>query len=202
MQVKICGITNIEDALLCQRLGANALGFIFYPRSTRFIPPEKAINIIRRLSVFTIKVGVFVNEESEYINDMAEAIGLSAVQVHGEETLQMLEEIKFPVIKSFRVDPEFDFSQLSPYDRHTILLDTYSERELGGTGTTFNWKLIPEEIRTKIIVAGGVSGENIENIYREINPLAVDLSSSVEISPGKKDPEKLESFFNKIAQLQ
>ena len=183
-------------------LGAHALGFIFYPISKRFIPPERAADIIRKLSVFTYKVGVFVDEEAGYINDMAEAVGLSAVQVHGEETPQMLEKINLPVIKSFRVDPEFDFSQLTPFRRHTILLDTYSEKELGGTGITFDWQIIPEEMRSEIILAGGVSSENIKKIYREVNPLAVDLSSSVEITPGKKDPAKLESFFARINNLR
>jgi phosphoribosylanthranilate isomerase len=200
MQVKICGITNLEDALLSQDLGAHALGFIFYPRSQRFIPPEQAANIIKQLSIFTHKVGVFVNEIPEYINDMAGAIGLSAVQVHGEETPQLLEKINYPIIKSFRVNPEFDFSELLPYNKYTILLDTYSEKEIGGTGTVFNWQIIPKEIRSEIILAGGVSSENIEQIYQEINPLAVDLSSSVESSPGIKDPKKLLHFFKKITQ--
>jgi len=202
MQVKICGITNVEDALLSQELGANALGFIFYPKSKRFIPPERAANIIRKLSIFTYKVGVFVNENSEYINDMAGAIGLSAVQVHGEGSPQMLEKINYPIIKSFRVNQGFDFSQLLPYDKYTILLDTYSDKEMGGTGITFNWQIIPKEIRSKIILAGGVSADNIEKIYKEINPLAIDLSSSVETSPGKKDPTKLETFFSKLNILR
>ncbi len=145
MQVKICGITNVADALLCQELGAHALGFIFYPKSKRFIPPEKATDIINQLSLFTNKVGVFVDEEPDFINDMAKAVGLTSVQVHSEETPEILEKINYPVIKSFRVDPVFDFTQLAPYEKHTLLLDTYSDKEFGGTGTTFNWQKIPEE---------------------------------------------------------
>ncbi len=201
MQVKICGITNIEDALLCQKYGANALGFIFYPESKRFIPPERAADIIKQLSIFTIRVGVFVNEETEHINDMAEAVGLSAVQLHGEETPEMLEKIRYPLIKSFRVKTGFDFSQISSYKKYTILLDTYAEAEHGGTGTAFDWRIIPADLRSKIILAGGVSSENIEKIYDEVNPAAVDLSSSLEISPGKKDPSKLKTFFSKFNQL-
>jgi phosphoribosylanthranilate isomerase len=202
MQVKICGITNVADALLCQELGAHALGFIFYPKSKRFIPPDKATAIIKQLSIFTNKVGIFVNEESDYINDMAKALGLSAVQLHGDETAEMLEKIHTPIIKSFRVDPEFDFSQLSPYRKQTILLDTYSVKELGGTGATFNWQKIPEKIRSKIIIAGGISSDNIDKIYNEVRPLAVDLSSSVEVSPGIKDHAKLIAFFTKMSQLR
>ena len=202
MQVKICGITNVADALLCQELGAHALGFIFYPKSKRFIPPEKATDIINQLSLFTNKVGVFVDEEPDFINDMAKAVGLTSVQVHSEESPDMLERIDYPIIKSFRISPGFDFTQITPFEKHTLLLDTYSEKELGGTGTTFDWQIIPEEVRSNIILAGGVSLENIEKIYYEIKPMAVDLSSSIEVSPGKKDSAKLETFFAKLNILR
>jgi phosphoribosylanthranilate isomerase len=198
MQIKICGITQMEDALLAQELGAQALGFIFYPLSKRFIPPENAANIIKNLSIFTNKVGVFVNEDPEFINDIASAVGLTTVQLHGAETPQVLEKINFPVIKSFRVDTGFDFTQIEPYNNYNILLDTYSDTELGGTGQSFDWHIIPKRIRSKIILAGGISAENIKMILREIHPLAVDLSSSVESKPGIKDPQKLRAFFAQL----
>ena len=198
MKVKVCGITNRSDALMCQSAGADALGFIFYKGSKRFVDPEKAAEIIHILSPFVLKVGVFVNESPEFVNGTAEEIGLNAVQLHGDESPETASQIKFPVIKSFRIKEGFNFSMLKKYGRASFLLDTHSASEYGGTGNSFSWGVIPEEIRNEIILAGGVSAANISQIIETINPAAVDLSSSLEEKPGIKDEEKVKTFFKII----
>lgn len=201
MKVKICGITNLEDALLCEVLGANALGFIFYEQSKRYVTPETVGYIIKQIGAFTLKVGVFVNEQPEKINSIAKTTGLNIVQLHGDETPQMVSQINLPVIKAFRVNQQYNFEILNNYKNCYYLLDTFSKSEYGGTGKTFDWNLIPLELRNKIILSGGISSDNIQNIKNEINPYAVDLSSSLEEYPGKKNKEKLKEFFNKIKNI-
>jgi phosphoribosylanthranilate isomerase len=209
LRIKICGITNPEDALICEELGADALGFIFYEKSKRYIAPEKVRKIIKNLSPFIVKTGVFVNENPNVINEIALTTGLNVVQLHGDENPESLKEIKFPIIKSFRINNGFDSSILTAYKNATYLFDSYlpagqagSEIEYGGTGKTFDWKLIPGELKSKIILSGGIASNNIEEIYKNIKPAAVDLSSSLESEPGKKKKEKVEEFFKKINYLR
>jgi phosphoribosylanthranilate isomerase len=202
MKIKICGITNIEDALAAESFGADALGFIFYKKSGRYVTPEQAEHIIKTLSPFTTKVGVFVNETFEIINNISIQTSINVVQLHGDENLNIIKSISLPVIKAFQVDDNFDYSKLNQYQKYSILLDAYSDNNYGGTGNKFNWEKIPFEIKNKIILAGGISSENIEFIYKNINPTAVDLSSSLEITPGRKDKMKMEKFFNKVNLLR
>ncbi len=201
MKVKICGITNIEDANLSYNLGADVIGFIFYKKSKRYIQPNKAKEIINNLPVFVLKVGVFVNESAEEINKISKEIKLNIIQLHGEESPEIISEIDPPVIKAFRVGENFDYSILEKYKNCSFLLDALDEKEYGGTGQMFNWNKIPEELRRKIILAGGISIENIEKIFKEIKPKAIDVSSSLEIEPGKKDKKKLKQFFKKYNLL-
>lgn len=201
MRVKICGITNLEDALCCAENGADALGFIFYKGSKRFIEYEKAHAIIKQLPAFIMKVGVFVNEEICKVNEIAENTGLNVVQLHGEESPDYISKIKYPVIKSFRINKEFDFSILQNYPGCSFLLDAFSDKEYGGTGESFNWDLIPDSIRDKIILAGGISEKNIEEINQTIKPQAVDVSSSLEDYPGKKNHSKVKNFFKTLKRL-
>jgi len=198
MKVKICGITNLEDAILCESQGADALGFIFYSKSKRYISPDEAAKIISRLSPFTAKVGVFVNETYESINNISTLLHLNAAQIHDEEYVPERKFINIPVIRAFRIKENFDFSVLNNSNNNYFLLDSYSQNEFGGTGKSFEWKLIPEQIKNKTILAGGISSSNIDYICNKIKPAAVDLSSSLEIQPGKKDKEKVKQFFNKF----
>lgn len=202
MKVKICGITNFEDALLCEEFGADALGFIFYDKSERYIEPQLAKDIIKRLLPFTIKVGVFVNESTEKINSISKSIGLNIVQLHGDEPQNVLSEIDLPVIKAFRIKQDFEFNILNQFTNCSFLLDTYSDSSLGGTGKTFDWNIIPEQYRNKIILSGGVSSSNIQEIFSKIKPYAVDVSSSVEKYPGKKSAEKLTDFFYNLKGIK
>lgn len=198
MKIKICGITNTEDALAAESFGVDAVGFIFYKKSKRFVTLKQAVQIIKTLSPFTTKVGVFVNETFEVINNISKQTGINVVQLHGDEKPEVIKSVSLPVIKAFRVDDNFDYDKLNQYLEYSILLDAYSENDYGGTGNKFNWEKIPTDIRNKIILSGGISSDNIEFIYKNINPAAVDLSSSLEISPGRKDKKKMEKFFNKV----
>lgn len=202
MKVKICGITNLEDAKLSYDLGANAIGFIFYQKSKRYIEPKEAKEIINQLPVFLLRVGVFVNESSKVINKIAKEIKLNLIQLHGEELPEVIDDIELPVIKAFRVNENFDYSILSKYKNCSFLLDTFNENEYGGTGQQFNWRKIPSELKGKIILAGGISENNVGSIYKEINPYAIDVSSSIEIEPGKKDHKKLKQLFQKLYELR
>jgi phosphoribosylanthranilate isomerase len=198
MIVKICGITNLEDALFCERSGADMLGFVFYNKSKRFISYDSAKKIIEALSPKTKKVGVFVNEPVEMVNSFAEKLKLNAVQLHGDETPKYAFQINHPVIKSFRINEDFDFSILGQYKNAMPLLDAFSNNQYGGTGKKFNWEVIPDRLKSQIILAGGISAANIKFIQDNVKPYAVDLSSSLESEPGKKDHKKVTEFFGKI----
>lgn len=202
MKVKVCGITNLEDAMLCCELGADALGFIFYEKSKRYINYEEASAIVSGLPVFISKVGVFVNEEASTINHIAQSVGLTHVQLHGNEDQLLVDKVNHPVIKAVRVKNNFDFTSLKLFSGCTILLDTFSDKEIGGTGLTFDWNTIPIDLRSKVILAGGVSVQNIETIYRTIKPQAVDISSSLESESGNKDRDKLIQFFSLVKILR
>lgn len=202
MKVKICGITNVEDAKLCSNLGADAIGFIFHKKSKRYVEPELVKKMISKLPPFLIKVGVFVNERSSTVNKIADYVKLNVVQLHGDELPEYLEKIKYPTIKAFRVNDDFNFENLNDYENHSFLLDSLHLKEYGGTGLKFDWDKIPNDIKNKIILAGGISEENIEKIYNEVCPYAIDVSSSVEIEPGKKDHNKLKSLFAKINEVR
>lgn len=202
MRVKICGLTNLKDALFCEQSGAHALGFVFYVRSPRYIDPEKAGDITSRTGPFIQKVGVFVDESVEQVNRAAAAAGLSMVQLHGEESPEYIRQIRVPVIKAFRVDADFDFDILDQYSDCFILLDSHSEKGYGGTGEKFEWSVIPDKIKPKLILAGGVSSENIAAIYRHVRPAAVDLSSALESEPGVKDHAKVLEFMGAVRALK
>jgi phosphoribosylanthranilate isomerase len=202
LRVKICGITNIEDALICAELGADALGFIFYEKSKRYIEYKKAEEIIKSLPAFITKVGVFVEQESNDIKSVSETAGLTALQLHHEILPAGIDDVHLPVIKAVRVRPGFNFSEIQNNDKYFYLLDTYYEKLMGGTGESFDWEIIPADIRSKIILAGGISVKNLEYVFEKIKPQGVDLVSSLESSPGKKDKNKLKDFFNFLNELR
>src|SRR5215213_3215086 len=195
-KVKICGITNLEDALLAAKFGADALGFNFYEKSPRYILPEKAREIIEKLPQGVLKVGVFVNESLEKIAEIASIAKLDALQLHGEETPEFARELKaktnLEIIKAFRVSPEFKPEDVLNYDVDAILLDAYSPKELGGTGETFDWEIARkvQEIFPKMYLAGGLSADNVLEAVDKVKPFAVDSCSSLEKAKGKKDKLK------------
>ncbi|MGK9367750.1 phosphoribosylanthranilate isomerase [Melioribacter sp. Ez-97] len=201
MRIKICGITNIEDAFATYGEGVDALGFIFYEKSQRYIEPGEASNIIRKLPPFITAVGVFVNTSADEINRIAEAAGINMIQLHGEETPDIIPRLTRPVIKSFRVRNEFRFEEIEQYKNCYYLLDTYSELGYGGTGEKFDWNLIPANLKHKIILAGGIGKDDLEKIQRNINPAAIDVSSSIELKPGKKDINKLKELMDELRKI-
>jgi phosphoribosylanthranilate isomerase len=203
-KVKICGITNLEDALLSAKFGADALGFNFYEKSPRYIAPENVREIIEHLPEKVLKVGVFVNESLDKIVEIAETAKLDALQLHGEETPEFARELKqktnLEIIKAFRVSPDFAPEYVLKYETDAILLDAYSPKEHGGTGETFDWEIAKkvQEIFPKMYLAGGLSHENVNRAIGEVKPFAVDACSCLELKKGKKDKINLINFICNI----
>ena len=189
VKVKICGITNLEDASIAVELGANALGFIFAP-SPRQITPQKARAIIRAIPPFVKTVGVFVNEAPATIKEVMQHCGLDLVQLHGNESPGLCEELMPCTIKALRIKDESSLQTSQPYQGkvRALLLDTYSKEKAGGTGKTFDWNLAIKikEMGIPIILSGGIGPSNIDLAIHTVRPYAVDVNSAVEKYPGKK----------------
>ncbi|MBF0620250.1 MAG: phosphoribosylanthranilate isomerase [Candidatus Omnitrophica bacterium] len=198
-RIKICGITNKEDAFKAIKLGAHALGFIFHKKSPRFISPSRAKNIIAVLPPFVTLTGVFVNERGGAIRDIISFCGLNAIQLHGEENhhdCHRLKRYNTKIIKAFRVNDTFDFAQTEKYDVDAMLFDTYQESVQGGTGKVFNWELLKKaKVRGAVILSGGLNSKNVFNAIQDVRPYGVDVSSGVEASVGVKDHRLLEEFI-------
>lgn len=200
-KVKICGITNSEDALLSAKFGADALGFNFYEKSARYISPERAREIIEQLPANVLKVGVFVNADLEKILETVETTKLDAVQLHGEETPEFVARLKEKfageIIKAFRVSEDFKPADVLEFQAaDAVLLDAYSEREHGGTGETFDWAIAKRarEIFPKMYLAGGLSAENVGRAIKKVYPFAVDACSLLEKTKGGKSKTKVRAF--------
>jgi phosphoribosylanthranilate isomerase len=199
-KVKICGITNFEDAQLSVKFGADALGFNFYKKSPRFIEPEKVREIVDQLNREVLKVGVFVNESIETIAEMAITAKLDSIQLHGEETPEFCREIKLKtkleIIKAFRVSPTFKPEDVLKYEVDAVLLDAYNPKEHGGTGETFDWEIAKkvQEIFPKMYLAGGLNQDNIWQAVHDVVPFAVDACSGIEIKKGVKNKIALADF--------
>jgi phosphoribosylanthranilate isomerase len=199
MKIKICGITNIDDAVYCENKGVDALGFIFYEKSKRYVEVDKAAEIIKKLNPFTLKVGVFVNKNAEEINFISKKIGLSIVQLHGDEDENIYKLLNLPVIKAIRIKSEIDIANALNCKANFVLLDKFKENIYGGTGETFDYEIVPVELWKRVIIAGGIDANNINNILdANILPAAIDLSSGVEEYPGKKDYKKIDLLMNNI----
>lgn len=201
VRVKICGITNLEDAQEAIKLGADALGFNFYKRSPRYIEPAKAKPIIEALPPLISLVGIFADEFSpDRIRSIAHAIGLGTIQLHGSESPEYIKKIsEVRIIKAFRVNETFDVAQLTAYHVGAYLLDAYEEKQLGGTGKCFNWDVaVQAKQHGRVILAGGLSSENVADAIVRVRPYAVDVCSAIESNPGKKDFQKMEALFREI----
>lgn len=201
VKVKICGITCLEDALAAVDAGADALGFVMYPPSSRHISPDQAAAIIRRLPPFVQTVGLFVDEELSTINATADQCGLDVIQLHGDESPTYCESVRRRVIKAFRVKDVSVLDSLKQYRVSGHLLDAWSHAAPGGTGQTFNWDIAATSAGLRpIILAGGLTPDNVAEAVTRVRPYAVDVSSGVECSPGRKDVEKLRQFVLRAKQ--
>jgi len=196
-RVKICGITNVEDALQAAACGADALGFVFYAKSPRCVSPQQARAIIAELPPLVTTVGLFVNAESETIRETASHCGLDRVQLHGDETPDACRLSPLRVIKALRIR---DAASLARADEYPValLLDAWSDQVYGGSGQSFDWQLARELAgRRPIILAGGLTPENVAAAVSRVKPYAIDVSSGVERSPGQKDHLKVAEFIRR-----
>jgi phosphoribosylanthranilate isomerase len=203
VRVKICGITNVEDALLACELGADAIGLNFYEKSPRCISPFTASKIIQKLPPFVAAVGIFVNWQAAPVTSLTKALGLAAAQLHGDEPPKLVIEIakKVSVIKAFPAGKGSPLPQFAKYrGAAAFLLDAPHSGQYGGTGHTADWSLASTAAKShRILLAGGLTPENVAEAILAVHPYAVDVTSGVESKPGKKDPAKLRAFFDEIA---
>ncbi|HVO65517.1 MAG TPA: phosphoribosylanthranilate isomerase [Syntrophales bacterium] len=200
MEIKICGITNLEDAADACAYGADALGFIFYKKSQRYITPETAKHIIENISNTVVKVGVFVNHEITAVRDIYEFCGLDLIQLHGDESPEYCRQ--FPetiIIKAFSPSMDDDVSILKSYPVKAILIDAREPGLYGGTGKKSNWEMASKlKEMHPLILSGGLNPDNILEAIDTVSPNAVDVCSGVEVSPGDKDSEKMKSIVVKV----
>jgi len=200
--VKICGITNTEDAHHAVRCGADALGFIFFEESPRFISHRRAAEIVRGLPEHISKIGVFVNADLRFVRDIVKHVNLSAVQLLGNEGPDDLVNFDTSVIKVFRVGRDYDVEVMKNYIVDAFLLDAMQEGAFGGTGKTFDWNIaVKAKEYGRIILSGGLTPENVEDAVRFVRPYGVDVSSGVEAKPGKKDPAKVRDFIARAKSI-
>ena len=196
--IKLCGITNIEDALNAVSLGVDALGFIFAP-SLRRVKPDVAKKIIQTLPKTLLKVGVFVNEGWEQVQGVTKYCGLNGLQFHGKESPEYCQNFFHPVFKAIHVKDLESLMDMEKYDDVSILLDTYSPAQAGGTGTPFPWEiaLIAKEKRD-FILSGGLSPSNVREVIKKVKPWGVDVCSGIEAAPGKKDLSRMITFVKEV----
>lgn len=196
VKVKICGITSLADALAASEAGADALGFMFYPPSPRFISNGAAREIIRELPPFIARVGVFVDPTDEQVRQAIAETGIDTLQFHGNETPEFCRRFGLKTLKAFRVRDAESLRATEPFTSEAWLLDSYVAGQLGGTGARFNWDLATAAARQhRVILAGGLTPENAADAVRGVRPYGLDVSSGVESAPGHKDAGKVCAFI-------
>ena len=203
VKVKICGITNYDDAAEASVLGADLLGFNFYPKSPRYIEPEKAAEIVSSLPSFTDIVGVFVNADESQIREIIEQCQLNWVQLHGDESPEFCRSfgsLNVKTVKALRVRGEEDIKQAEKYFTDAILLDAFDPEKYGGTGISFDWNIVGH-ISKRVFLAGGINPDNAVDAI-ELGVYGIDICSGVEAEPGKKDHKKMKKLFENIRHLR
>ena len=198
VRVKICGITNLADAQVAVEAGADALGFVFYEKSPRFISMETAAEISKQLPPPIMRVGIFVNPAKDLVFKAIAGCDLSLLQFHGDELSEFCTQFGLRSMKAFRIRDAGSLKELPKYRTDALLLDAYSPDIPGGTGKKFNWDLAVEaqKLGRPIFLAGGLTPENVAEAVRRVRPYGVDVSSGVESSPGKKDHAKVRAFIH------
>jgi phosphoribosylanthranilate isomerase len=202
-KVKICGITNAEDAAAAVDAGADALGFVFHRKSQRYIEPTVARQIIMSLPPLVTPVGVFVNEDQQVVRKLMDDCGLALAQLHGNESVTYCQELSRPILKALRVKDRSTFLALAEFRGRAgvrgFLLDAFSDQAYGGTGQVIDWQLAAEAAKAaSILLAGGLTPDNVEKAIQAVRPYGVDVSSGVERGPGQKDHEKMRAFIRAV----
>ena len=202
-KVKICGITNAEDAVAAVEAGADALGFVFYRKSPRYIEPTLARQIVMSLPPLVIPVGVFVDEDQQVVRSLMDDCGLAIAQLHGSESAIYCKELGRTVLKALRVKDRSTFLALAEFRGRAgvrgFILDAFSNEAYGGTGQVIDWQLASEAAKAaKVLLAGGLTPDNVEKAILTVRPYGVDVSSGVERSPGRKDHEKVRAFIRAV----
>lgn len=195
-RVKICGITTLEDARHAVACGADALGFVFYPKSPRFVDPERVRRIVAGLPPLVTTVGLFVNEDPAKIGEIVACCGLNVIQLHGDETPGQCSFPPYRVVKAVRLTAGADLATLADYPVSALLLDACVPGQFGGTGQRCDWETAARVAEGhRVILAGGLKPDNVTEAVRRVRPYGVDVSSGVERHPGQKDPEKVARFI-------
>lgn len=201
-RVKVCGITRREDAEAAVQCGADAIGFVFWLHSARYIDADSARRIADVIPPFVCTVGVYVDPDPAWVEETARAAKLNLLQFHGDESPEFCNQFSQPYIKAIRVKPDTDLLQYAERYRTAkgLLLDTYAANMPGGTGHVFDWRLIPQQLPLPLILSGGLNPDNVENAIKQTKPWAVDVSSGVEASKGIKDKKKIIAFMQGVKQ--
>jgi phosphoribosylanthranilate isomerase len=202
-RIKICGITRAEDAQSAASSGANAIGLVFYQRSLRFVSIAQAKQLADALPPFVTVVGLFVNAEAAFVREVLANVPLDMLQFHGDETPEYCVQFGKPYLKAIRVKAGVDLLQCASDFRSAkaLLLDAHVDGIPGGTGTAFDWTLIPRQLSLPVILSGGLDTKNVAAAIKQVRPYAVDVSSGVEASKGIKDAEKIATFINEVKQI-
>jgi len=200
VRVKICGITNVADALDAVRCGADAIGLVFYEPSPRAVSIVQAVEIVKQMPAFVTIVGLFVNADKSDVQAVLSSVRLDLLQFHGDESVEYCESFNRSFIKAIRVKPETNLLQYADVfsSSQGLLLDAFTEGVPGGTGHVFDWSLIPTHLSLPIILAGGLNADNVSEAISKVNPYAVDVSGGVERNKGLKDSAKMESFMQAV----
>ena len=200
VRVKICGITSVQDALTAVKHGADAIGLVFYAPSSRNVSIAQAQEIARQIPAFVSVVGLFVNAEASFVNKVISQVKINLLQFHGDETPEACSQFSLPFIKAIRVKPDTNLIQcaIDFSAAKALLLDTYTEGLMGGTGHVFDWDLIPKQMAQPVILAGGLTADNVAQAIQKVQPYAVDVSGGVEISKGIKDADKIAAFMQQV----
>ena len=199
-RVKICGFTQVGDAVTAARLGVDAVGLVFYPPSPRYIEIDQAVEIIKSLPAFVSVVALFVDEQEQCIREVLEHVAIDLLQFHGDENADFCRAFRKPYIKAVRMQESIDITTLEKeyHDASGLLLDAYHPDAKGGTGSRFDWDLIPAECSLPIILAGGLDAENARQAIEKTRPYALDVSSGVEAGKGIKDAAKMQAFLTEV----
>jgi phosphoribosylanthranilate isomerase len=201
VKAKICGITNLEDAKASIDAGCDALGFVFYKKSPRYISPERASMIIQDLPPHIIKIGVFVNSKEKTIKRIAKLCNLAMLQFHGNESPDFCKRFSnYKIIKAFRVNDYIELKNVVKYKTFAYLFDTFVASKVGGTGKKFDWKLVShiDKLKSPVFLSGGLTKKNVKQAIETVRPHWVDVSSSVEIRPGEKSHKKIREFIKAV----